>query len=139
MTGHHDHDRFDRTMRALHRESLAHLRPDTLHRLRGARAAAADAPARRFAWPIASAMAALLVLAVALPLLRPPVSSAPDRPDAQASRADAAGIAPATGQAPQATASSLADDEPVMLAALEESPDFYLWLASNDVAPAVLE
>lgn len=134
MTGYHDDDRFDRAMRELHRESLAQLRPDTLQRLRTARAAAGDAPARRFGWPLASAVAAMFVLAVALPLLRPPGG-----PSAQAPRNEPSRPAPAIERMPQPAAPALPDGEPVMLAALEESPDFYLWLASNDVGPAVLE
>jgi hypothetical protein len=133
MTRHHDDDRFDRAMRELHRESLAHLRPDTLRRLRTARAAAAEAPARRIGWPLASAAAALFALAIALPLLRPPPASSPsDERNAQP-------VVTRTASVATPTAAISSDDVPAMLAALEESPDFYLWLASNDAGPDVLE
>lgn len=132
MTGYHDDDRFDSAMRELHRESLASLRPDTLRRLRATRTAAAGASPRRFGWPAVSAAAALLALAIALPLLRPP----PEPPSGTRS------TPPANATASPATAppvSPAADDVPAMLAALDESPDFYLWLASNDLGPIAVE
>lgn len=135
MTSRHDDDRFDEAMRALHRHSLSHLRPDTLQRLRVARASAKCAPERRFAWPLASAGVAVFMLAVALPLLRPPAPSATDGPDAQTPRADA----PVIATPPHASATHPPEGEPVMLTALAESPDFYLWLASNDAGLAALE
>lgn len=131
MTGHHDDDRFDRAMRELHRESLAHLGDDTRRRLRAVRATAAAAPARRPGWPLASAAAALCVLALSLTLRPPPASSPAAGPGVPEAPRDA----PAAGSA--AIASN--DSEPAMLTALEESPDFYLWLASNEAAPDALE
>jgi hypothetical protein len=135
MTGHREDDRFDHAMRELHRESLAHLHPDTLRRLRAARTAAGTAPPRRFGWPVAGATAALLVVAVALPALRLATESAPAERGTSTAPPSAASTGPATppGVAPGA------DDVPAMLAALEESPDFYLWLASNDLGPTALE
>jgi hypothetical protein len=134
MTGRDEDDRFDHAMRELHRESLAHLHPDTLRRLRAARTAAGTAPARRFGWPVAGATAALLVLAVALPALRLATESAP----AERGTSTAPPSAASTGPVAPAAAPG-ADDVPAMLAALEESPDFYLWLASNDLGPTALE
>lgn len=140
MTRHHDNDGFDHAVRGLHRESLANLHPDTLRRLRTARTAAAGTRARHFGWPLASAAATLFVLAVALPLLRPaPMLSPPEVPGAQSSQATAHRRASATGPAPVPAPRTPPDDVPAMLAALEESPDFYLWLASNDVGPDALE
>lgn len=124
-------DDFDRSMRALHREAVTQLSPAVRHRLRTARTQAhAGAPMTRFGWPAASAVAAALVLAVALPLRTPaPVAPpSPGRDDrAPAARAPAAAIA--RSQAEPADPAL-----PTALAALEESPDFYLWLASNDAA-----
>jgi hypothetical protein len=122
-TGRHD-DEFDRAMRALHRDAVAHVGPQVRRRLRSARQQAGADPRRsRFGWPIAGALAAALVLAIALPL-RTPDSA---QPPATATRADRARLPAAPIDAPI---------EPTALVALDESPEFYLWLASNDAGPA---
>lgn len=127
----HDDDRFDRTARVLHRDSLAHLAPDTLRRLRDARTAAAPPPSRRIAWPFASAVAAVFVLAIALPLRSP--SPSPPRPDAERAREPAtARREPAERPAPPGGVA--AHDAPAMLVVVDESPDFFLWLASSEAA-----
>lgn len=125
-TGHHD-DGFDRAMRALHRDAVAHLSPPVRRRLAAARQHRAARVSRsRAGWPVAGALAAVLVLAVALPL-RTPDSALPP---ATVTRTDgAAPLAPVDGPGD-------APIEPTALAALEESPEFYLWLASNAAGPA---
>lgn len=131
MTGHRSNDRFDLAMRELHRDALAHLGADTRRRLRDARSAATPpARERRFGWPLASACAALFALAIAWPLRSPPPAAADRAPAPTASRPGPA--------APAATA-PVPTEIPVAIAALEESPDFYLWLASNDATPDLLE
>ncbi|GHA89649.1 hypothetical protein [Cognatilysobacter bugurensis] len=119
-------DDFDRAMRALHGDAVARLSPEVRERLRAARVPTRAAPSRPWMdWPIASGLAAVLVLAVALPL-RPLLTPA-------------AG----TVASPQATASAVGPDstaveaplEPTALVSLDESPDFYLWLASTDSGP----
>lgn len=121
-TGRHD-DEFDRAMRALHRDAVAHVSPQVRHRLRSARGQAEAGSSRaRLGWPIASALAAALVLAIALPLRSPDT-----QPPAPVARAD---------DAPLPAASIDAPIEPAALVALDEPPEFYLWLASNDAGPA---
>lgn len=130
-TGRH-HDEFDRAMRALHGEAVARVSLPVRRRLRAARdRAGADAPASRFGWPVAGALAAALVLAIALPSRLP----APDTPAPTGiAGADRSGPTPSTAAGPGGGAADAS--VPTALAALEESPDFYLWLASNDAGPA---
>lgn len=122
-TRRHD-DEFDRAMRAMHRDAVAHVSPQVRCRLRSAREQAESGPPRsRFGWPVASALAAALVLALALP------PRAPD--DAQ----PPVTVARTTGASPPVIPVD-APVEPTALVALAESPEFYLWLASNDAGPA---
>lgn len=122
-TGRHD-DEFDRAMRALHRKATAHVSPQVRQRLRSARGHAETAPSRsRLGWPAASALAAALVLAIALPLRAPDDAQPP------------AAVARTTGASPPVVPVD-APIEPTALVALDESPEFYLWLASNDAGPA---
>ncbi|MFC0677219.1 hypothetical protein ACFFGH_05035 [Lysobacter korlensis] len=131
MSDHGSSDRFDAAMRELHRDSLSHLGTDTRRRLRNARSlSTAAASTRRFGWPIASACAALFALAIAWPLRSPPPAAPSEAAPPEAVVAGASQIAP--GAAPSA-------EIPAALAALEESPDFYLWLASSDAALDLLE
>lgn len=125
----HD-DEFDSRMRALHADAVIQVSPRVRHRLRVARGAASTAsPASRFGWPAAGAFAAALVLAVALPLRPPPQSpSSTTAPSAERSAASAASTPRALTAPDEATV-------PTSIAVLEESPEFYLWLASNDAGP----
>lgn len=111
---------FDRRARDAHRASLDQLEPTTRARLRAARVAAISAEAGPVAWlpawPLAGAFAAVCVVAVALQL----------RPDL-----------PAPGPALPQSVVSAADADTT--AALDETPDFYLWLASGDAIAAVTE
>ena len=110
----------DRRARDAHRASLDRLTPATRARLRAARDAASGAAARPGgrlpAWPLAGAFAAACVVAVALQL-RPGL--------------------PVPGPAAPLAAAAVADADTT--AVLDETPDFYLWLASGDAIAAVTE
>lgn len=121
-------DEFDQTVRALHRDAVAHVSPAVRRRLQSARAPAATGPLRsRFGWAVASALTAVFVLTVALPLERTASTST----DAIAG---AVGEASPTPIEPGPVVTPIEPGAPASIAALEESPDFYLWLASNDAA-----
>lgn len=121
---------FDRAMRGVHRDALARVSADTRRRLRDAsHAATMYAPQRRTAWPVASACAAVVAVAIGWSLHAPPPAGSPQSRVSH-STSDVGRTAPA------ATA---ATEIPAALAALEESPDFYLWLASNEAALNLLE
>lgn len=122
----HDHDTcFDQAMRRVHAEALAHVSANTQARLRSARhAAAAQAPPRQgLRWAVAGGVAAVFALAVGLQWQAPSPQPAP----------------------PAATAMAAATETPAhdyggAVAVLDENPDLYLWLASNDDAlPPVSE
>lgn len=111
MTTSHDRDEaFDRAMRGLHGQALTHVSARTRARLRAARTAAIHpAPARGLRWAVASGFAAIFALAIGLQWWGPA----------------------STGQAPTQTAAIDAADYGTV-ATLDENPDLYLWLASND-------
>ena len=120
-----DNQAFDRAIRALHAQAVAQVSPATRARLRVARQAAtrpsgAREP-RRLGWVLASGCAAVFALAIGL-LLRP-------APQAPTVAAPAVAVAVAT---PGYDADSA-------IAALDENPDLYLWLASNDDAVPTME
>lgn len=114
---------FDQAMRRLHAEALAQVTPGTRARLRSARhvaATQAPGPARRgFGWVLASGFAAVFALAIGLQFQQQP------RPDA---------AAPAANGRTAATQAPAAYEYDYAVAALDENPDLYLWLASNDDA-----
>lgn len=111
MNTSNDHDEsFDRAMRDLHAQALTHVSARTRARLRAARTAAIrPAPARGLRWAVASGFAAIFALAIGLQWWGPS----------------------STGQAPVQTAAIDAADYGAV-ATLDENPDLYLWLASND-------
>lgn len=110
------HDAFDRAMRDLHAQALTQVSPRTRDRLHAARAAARlHAPGHSLRWALATGLAAVFALAIGLQS-RDPSSPAPERT--------------AAIQAPDYGA----------VATLDENPDLYLWLASNDdTLPATWE
>ena len=120
-----DADRaFDEAARALHRRALAEVSPSTRARLRTARHNAgseARAPRRGLGWALASGTAAVFALAIGLQLQRTPQTQMPsgETPVAALPAPEAAGY-----------------DSSTALASLDENPDFYLWLASDDDLPA---
>ena len=122
----HDHNQhsedqrtFDEALRQRHGDAIAHISARTQAQLQQRRRAALSASApgmprttmRRFAWPVATSFAAILALAIGMQL-----------------RQD--NVAPM----PVATMAAVADDDDLgaSFAALDENPDLYLWLASND-------
>lgn len=110
----HDSDRFDRAMRQLHAQAVEQVSPATRARLRAARHAVPAAPARRgLGWVLASGLTAVFALAIGLRLQTPAPATAP---------------APAVASVTPA----IAYDINTAVAALDENPDLYLWLASND-------
>ena len=111
---------FDRDMRQLHATAVTHLSPQTLARLRTARHAAQTAPRRGYAWRWIAATAFSAVLAVAVGMRFLPQS------------------APApVAQPVAATTTATSDYDGV--AALDENPDLYLWLASTEAEPLAME
>ena len=113
-------DHFDHGLKQLHAAAVSHLSPQTLARLRAARhGVAPSAPQRNHAWRwlAASAFSAVLAVVVGVQFLSP----SPSPPGVQ----------------PVATGNTGNDTGNV--ATLEESPDLYLWLASQDAATLAME
>lgn len=113
-TGHDHDDAFDGAMRELHAQALTQVSPRTRTRLRAARTAAAsrNAPTRGLRWALATSFAAIFALAIGLQWRGP--SSTVNVP-------------------PKIAAIDAANDDPgSAVATLDENPDLYLWLASND-------
>jgi len=127
MSRHEQDDHaFDQAMRRLHTQAVDQVSPATRARLRVARQAATTPGAAREhrrgpGWVLATGFAAVSALAIGL-LLRPSPQ------------------APVTAPAPSvATATTAAFDADTALATLDENPDLYLWLASNDDALPALD
>lgn len=102
----HDQD-FDAQLRQLHATALSTLDPTTLSRLRAARheaAAGARGPTHHRGWWLATACSAVLAVGVGLHLNRP---------------------APVAG--PTLVAATADSDD-----LLEQNPDLYVWLASEN-------
>lgn len=119
-----DHDEsFDTAMRELHAQAVMQVSAQTRARLRTARNAAVQrAPARGLGWALASGCAAVFALAIGLQWQGSPNATHPTP------LADTPGV------------DSVGDGMDDAVATLEENPDFYLWLASNDDAmPVALE
>lgn len=107
-----EHD-FDAKLRQAHAQAIERVSPRTLVQLRPQRAAvrpSSGKPGLR-AWPLAATFAIALVAAGLF--LRLPLHDEPVVPTA-------------------ATATTNNSDAADVYAALDESPEFYLWLASND-------
>ena len=110
--------RFDAAMRQLHGIATERISGRTrlqLQQLPHTASHARPAP-RRFGWPLAASFAAVLALMVGLQLRHEPAPL------------------PAT---PAATAA--ADSGEDIDIALDENPDLYLWLASNDAYALAME
>lgn len=116
---------FDDRLRAVHAQAVERVSPRTRFQLRAQRTAArASARPRLHAWPLAATCAIALVAGGLL--LRHPEHAVPD------------GIA--AGTTPPVAVPAYSDSEPGdVYAALDESPELYLWLASNDTANLVTE
>lgn len=110
---------FDTALRQVHVQALEHVPTRTLRQLRPQQAPSRDATAKPhlFAWPLAATCAIALVaggLFLRLPTQPLPVDTAPS-------------VAANEGEPGD------------VYAALDESPELYLWLASNDTENLVME
>ena len=125
MTGDIDNqERLDRVARALHAEAVGQISPHTLARLRPR---AEGQPARRgwsapVGWSLATACAAVFVLAVGVRTL-----VAPDPVEADPAPA-VASVSPAPAFDPY--------EDPLI--AFDEDPDLFVWLAS-EARPLAME
>lgn len=128
MTTAHEPDHvFDRHMRQLHATALDQVSPQVRSRLRSARHGASTGPAdsRRWrGWPWLAASLGSAVLAIAIGVQWLPVS---DRAPEEGAMLAAVSLS--------AEQDAYADS----LAALDESPEFFLWLASTEVQPFAME
>lgn len=108
---------FDRAVRELHAQALSQVSPQVRARLRAARTAAATAHAPRHAWrwALASGCAAVFALTIGLQWQGPSPATVVPTQTATSNATD-----------------DRADDSDNAIAALDENPDLYLWLASND-------
>lgn len=131
----HD-DRFDQAMRELHAQAVTQVSSATRARLRVARNAAARPAVPRARlhggkagwgagnWMLGSGLAAVFAVAIGLQL-RPSQAPVPTA------------APPAVSVA--TTEPAIAFDADTAVAALDENPDLYLWLASNSDAVPALE
>lgn len=110
--------RFDAAMRQLHGTATGRISGRTRLQLQQLPLAASPArPAsRRFGWPLAASFAAVLALMVGLQLRHEPAPL------------------PAT-----TAVTAVADSGEDIDLALDENPDLYLWLASNDAYALAME
>ncbi|QOW19081.1 hypothetical protein INQ41_10555 [Lysobacter ciconiae] len=123
-------DVFDAQARALHADALAHVSPQVRRRLQQARHAATLGASRKHSrlWTWAGSAAVLaLALGAGIQLQRVP-APAPGGSVPMASTA-----ATSTRQSTD-TVDAIDSEVSGLLAALDENPDFYLWLAANDGA-----
>jgi len=112
--------RFDQAMRALHVSAVEQVSPQTRARLRSIRGDAAAAPVRRsgvLGWALASGGVAAFALVLGLQFVggNGGTPAAPDPVPAVANASPAEAVY----------------DPDTAVAALDENPDLYLWLASN--------
>ncbi|TDK21746.1 hypothetical protein E2F46_14495 [Luteimonas aestuarii] len=124
MTTPHEDQRFDDAMRALHARAVSGVSAGTmaqLHRRRHAALQGDARPRRWFGLPAAAAFASLLVVAIGLGFGLQTTSDAP------------------ATMAPLATAGTPAVEIDDAYAALDENPDFFLWLASSDANLLAME
>ena len=125
-------DAFDRAMHGLHAQALGAVSARTQARLRATRTAATlatdHAPARGFGWVLGSGLAALFALAIGLQFSGAPTTTTSPVQTASIDSSSGIAVENADGGVGQREG-----DEPGF-ATLDENPDFYLWLASNDDA-----
>lgn len=122
--------RFDQAARTLHADALTGVSPQVRSRLQQARQTATMARATKrspiWAWAGSTAVLAL-ALGAGIQLQRAPVSTPAH-----------SGSMTAVSSVPSDHALATFDEGDVevteLLAALDEDPDFYLWLAANDGA-----
>ena len=124
-------DRFDEAIRALHAQSLEHVSPRVRAQLQQRRrhAGRAQSTARgwRFALPLAAA-AAVVAIVVGVNVRTPEPTSAPQL----ATTLPAPSVSAVLAHATAARADARTD-----YASLDESPDLYVWLASDGASLAM--
>lgn len=125
--GHHGdgHDNFDAKLRQIHAQAVDHVSPRTFVQLRPQHAAArpAETKPRPRTWPLAATCAIALVAGGLL--LRQFQDAPAESPPAIAITHNSAG-------------NSADNNDPAdVYAAFDESPELYLWLASNDTQLAL--
>lgn len=114
----------DQAARAAHADALMHMSAATMAQLHRRRHAALAGPARRWRWPLpATALASLLVVAAGLGIGLRMGSETPAVPKAPA-------VAGTAG--PEAGIETVLDD-------LDQTPDFYVWLASGEADLIAME
>ncbi len=125
--------RFDAALRDLHAQALERVSPQVRQRLRTIRSEAAAQPRRGrgglLGWALASSGVAAVALALGLQFVG---AGAPAPGPAPAPLAVA--IAPASEAAAAPVTVETGYDPDTAVAALDENPDLYLWLASNSDA-----
>jgi len=127
-------DRFDEAIRAQHAHSLEHLSPRVRAQLQQRRRAALAGQAReaprvwRFALPLAAA-AAVGAIVVGVQLRNPESATAPQVAVTMPAPSVSARLAHVAAPANV--------DENTDYAALDESPDLYVWLASDGATLAM--
>lgn len=119
--------RFDAALRDLHAQALERVSPQVRQRLRTIRSEAAAQPQRGRGGLLGWALASSGVAAVALALGLQFVGTGAPAPLAVA-------IAPASEAAAAPVTVETGYDPDTAVAALDENPDLYLWLASNSDA-----
>ena len=121
---------FDATLRGHHAQALASMSASTQAQLQLRRRAATEqvrhSSMRAFAWPLAAACAAG-VLVIGLQWRQPDTSI----------RTAASPVAASPGTVDATTKPD--NDEFDAYTALDETPDLYLWLASSDAATLAME
>ncbi|BAV96776.1 hypothetical protein [Lysobacter enzymogenes] len=125
--------RFDAALRDLHAQALERVSPQVRQRLRTIRSEAAAQPQRGrgglLGWALASSGVAAVAVALGLQFVG---TGAPAPGPAPAPLAVA--IAPAHEAAAAPVTVETGYDPDTAVAALDENPDLYLWLASNSDA-----
>lgn len=135
----HDDNAFDAALRRLHAQALdstsARTRAQLQQRHRAAFAAGGPAQhPRRYAWPLlATAAAAAMALAV-IGVVPPGRDASPQTARPAAAIGDDAGLR-ALAVLDDTSFQNSPPGEPI----LDESPDLYLWLASNDAGASATE
>lgn len=136
---------FDQRARARYHDAAAALSPAMQGRLRAARrtalagtAVAGRHVARPLSMPIAAMAAAVLALAFGLRLQAPDRATGPGREDAAVPVATTPPTIEPGRPARPAPAQQVGDQE-TLLSMLDEDPDFFLWLGSDEPLPATLE
>jgi len=127
--------RFDAALRDLHAQALERVSPQVRQRLRTIRSEAAAQPQRGrgglLGWALASSGMAAVALAVGLQFVG---AGAPAPAPGPASAPLAVAVVPAVTASAAPAVVETGYDPDTAVAALDENPDLYLWLASNSDA-----